>query len=285
MDNNKVTLYLEFPRYGLCNKIITWAKAFVWCKENDADLLVKSWVHIPIGSVLRREKSKRWYKNFFKTPKISIWKQIQFYKAPVIRSFEENKKSGEQYYKFESTPLVADIPLLQNYRDDILNSFFEMIETNHSQTIEKIKNPIIGVHIRRGDFITNGAVLDLSYYINVIKDLRKVNGNSLDVTIFSDGHESELSSVLELPNVSLFNTVNDLVDLVMLSKSQILVTTKGSSYSYWAAFISNAVVIHHPETWVKECRPKEINNIKFEGIYPQNNKWPDLLVNNIKKIK
>jgi len=282
--DNKAALYLKFPRYGLCNKIITWAKAFVWCKENDADLFVKSWVHIPIGSVLRREKSKRWYKNFFVTPTLPLLKKIHFRNASVIKSLNDHKNNAEQYYKFESTPLIEDIPLLSCYRNEIISSFFGMIEEEQLMILDKIKTPKIGVHIRRGDFITNGSVLDLTYYINIINDLRKINGNSLEVVIFSDGHEEELLSVLELPNVSLFQTVNDLIDLIVLSKSEILVTTKGSSYSYWAGFISNAVIIHHPETWVKECRPKEINTVKYEGVYPEANCWPDLLIKNIKVI-
>ncbi|QXP80019.1 MULTISPECIES: alpha-1,2-fucosyltransferase [Winogradskyella] len=282
--SNKAELYLKFPRYGLCNKIITWAKAFVWCKENDADLFVKSWVHVPIGSVLRREKAKRWYRNFFITPSMPFLKKIKFFKAPIIHSIDDDKIKGNQYYKFESTPLITDIPLLANYRNEIITSFFEMIEEKHLKTLEQIKSPIIGVHIRRGDFITNGSVLDLTYYIDVINDLRKINGNNLEVVIFSDGHENELLSILELPNVSLFKTVNDLIDLIVLSRSEILVTTKGSSYSYWAGFISDAAVIHHPETWVKECRPEKINTLKYEGVYPEANCWPDLLIKNIKVI-
>ena len=133
------------------------------------------------------------------------------------------------------------------------------------------KSPVIGVHIRRGDFVKNGSAVNLDYYIQVIKTIRFINGNNLPVTVFSDGHRAELNPILQLNNVEIFDSKDDLIDLLTLSKSKILITSIGSSYSYWAAFMNNGVVIHHPKSWVPQCRPVEINKENFEGLFCEEN--------------
>ncbi len=104
------------------------------------------------------------------------------------------------------------------------------------------------------------------------------------MTIFSDGLDYELKEILELDQTNRFHNQNDLVDVITLSKSKILMTTKESSYSYWAAFLSDGAVLHHPETWVTQCRDQKTNEIVFDGLINTSEALPDLLLETIKTI-
>lgn len=280
---NKKTVYLKFERFGLCNKIIMWAKAFVFSYNNNAVLKTSSWFHVPIGTILRGENTLRLYSGFFNN------EQTALFLNPFTSSFNKVSSIEKQDIEFrriffQGTPYITDLVDLAPYRALIIESFFKMIKKGHVESINKQESPVIGVHIRRGDFNKIGNAIDISYYVNLINSIRNLSGKELAVTVFSDGHDEELKEILVLNNVARFKSKNDLVDLVVLSKSKLLITSLGSSYSYWAAFIGDSIVIHHPDTWVVQCRNKEINKNIFEGVIPKEGEWPELLISNINAL-
>lgn len=280
ISENQRVLIVKFSRYGLANKLITWAKAYVWSRNNGAKLVVKGWFHIPIGNILRREKNLRLYYNFFKTNNFFF---SLLRKSHVICTIHDKPQQNIKVYQLKTTPYISDFIELMNYRDEIKNNFINMIRKKYLDAAKTIHAPIIGVHIRRGDFVKIGSSTELTYYMNVIDKIRLIN-NNLPVTIFSDGFEHELTPILKLPDTCQFKSINDLVDLLVLSKSRILITSLSSSYSYWAAFLSEGIILHHPKTWVTQCRPSHINSLFYEGVVPEQEEWPINLINNIKSI-
>ena len=56
---NKV--YVDFPKVGLGNMLLVWARAVVFCKLNNLDLTTSSWWGLRWGALLRRESKKRLY--------------------------------------------------------------------------------------------------------------------------------------------------------------------------------------------------------------------------------
>ena len=63
------------------------------------------------------------------------------------------------------------------------------------------------------------------------------------MTVFTDGKEGEISDLLSLQGVKIAANNPDIVDLMLLTRSRYLVVSPGSTFSYWAAFISDAYVI------------------------------------------
>ena len=55
-----------------------------------------------------------------------------------------------------------------------------------------------------------------------------------------------MGKIKKLSNTKFFNSNSDLEDMLILSKSKIIITSCNSTFSYWAAFISNSPVITHP---------------------------------------
>lgn len=272
-------LVLHLPRYGLCNKLITWAKAYALCELSSNKMVVRGWAHFSLGVWLRREKSKRWYSGYFR--QTSWLKYYLIYFFYQHKTYSDLLQSEYNTFGFDSTPYISDLPKLTPFYEGILREFWGLINKRHIAIANSLETPVIGVHIRRGDFLQSNIETDLDYFKNQISNLRNLLGESYPVILFSDGRADELKELLSLSNVKLCESKNDLVDLLHLSKSKIIITSKGSSFSYWAAFISKAVVIHHPSTWVKECRPNSINSIYFEGIVDFSTSLPPLFVENL----
>lgn len=278
------SVHLLLPRYGLCNKLLTWAKALVLANKTGKKLLVRGWFHFSIGPWLRGETNKRLYNGLLhQTPFVQFWLSKLF--QPEAINYQILLKSPLNTDDFKETPYISDLPILANYYQEIKDAFLSLIKPDQLKAIAKLPTPIIGIHIRRGDYVTIGSTTDLNYFKEHILKLRQLLRFEAPVTIFTDGKPNELETLLEIANVAIFPSQNDLIDLLALSKSKILITSKASSYSYWAAFMSEAVVLHHPQTWVKQCRPSDINQHLFEGIIDWNTKQPDLFLENIQKFK
>ncbi len=282
MSSDKPVLYVRFNRCGMCNKLITWAKAYVWSQKNNADLDIAGWVHIPFGSIRRWDRSWRWYVGHFKR-KTRLFSGIRN-DLPLIREISDPMVEGARKMRFKSTPHVFDLIELSAYREMIVPGFYDLIRPRHLELARQAEIPDIGVHVRRGDYIGLKDALDFSYYLAQIRMIRKIAGKQLKVFLFTDGYKNELQPLLEEPDVHFFQPVNDLVDLLVLSSSKVIITTKASTYSYWAAFISNAIVLHHPKTNVPQCRPAGFNKTHFEGAVDPDKPLPDQLIHELESL-
>lgn len=170
-----------------------------------------------------------------------------------------------------------------------------MIRPEQLRSLATHARPVIGVHIRHGDFrplrpgedfAKVGLVrVPLVYFRSRVLALRQVLGE-LPVTVFSDGRDEDLREVLDLPNVSRSNTASDLVDLLLLAQSQLILPAPGSSFAHVATFLADAPVMHDPRHFHAPARPPEVNARWFEGPvseFPE--EWPPLLMENLERIR
>jgi hypothetical protein len=159
MVDMKSIVLVELPRTGLGNKLLLWAKAYTFAQQHGFEIYVKNWFHIPIGTILRREKSKRWYRGFFiqehgllNTMRLAYFKLTkQVVTEPLhldILIREENV-----LYVFNKVPTPDDyFQFLREQRHSIIDAFFKIINPKVMAAVALLDAPFIGVHIRRGDF-------------------------------------------------------------------------------------------------------------------------------------
>ena len=124
----------------------------------------------------------------------------------------------------------------------------------------------------------------MQYFIDVINIIREVSETNLPVTVFSDGSESELKEVLQLPNVKLAEDDLDILQMLHLSKSKIIVLSAGSTFGQWAGFLSNAAIINHYQHFHSYIRPKSVNEKTFEGVIDFNTPIDASLLKYLKKL-
>ena len=249
----------KLPKAGLANKLLVWARALVFAKENNYKLFVIGWFDFKIGPFLRNEKKKRIYYKYFSriyTPNfIELFKILFLYKKINVESTYKNYSNPKKVYVFNQ------IPQWQNYfegltlnREFIKMSFIKMLNEGYKEIYNNCETPVICVHIRCSDFIIDNKNLGkkanvrtpIGYFIEIINKIRESVNKNFPVTIFTDGNPSDMDKIKRLSNTRFSNSNSDLEDMIKLSKSKIIITSCNSTFSYWAAFISNSPVIIHP---------------------------------------
>jgi hypothetical protein len=255
-------------RSGMCNRLFIWAHALVFSHCNQLPLFVHGWYKTPIGPWLRNERTKRFYFFYFRHQTDFAGYYLRkilgaaswIYNPPVKDEVEEKKIKGIEFNELPHFNHYFD--QLNGYNNLIAAELDKMLSPGILKRLSHIHPPAIGVHIRRGDFAGNPMLERLSFFISAILYVRNTYGNFLPVMVFSDGYEEELREILALPGVELYRGKTDIEELIMLSKSQFIITSLGSTYSYWAGFLSNAVIIHSPRY---EGTPSRWSALRKEG--------------------
>lgn len=265
-QNSRIYLYPKTGRGGLGNKLFPWARAVVFSKRLEAQVISPYWSNlIKVGPYLRKEKDKRHYffifsnKGYIKglrkaailstLPRINerdIDALILSEKKYVVIEFEGFTGKGISPY-FESL-----LPYQGFIRD-------ELVRISRKSMIPMRPNfDFIGVHIRMGDFIRTdndtevlrnaGALnyrIPLYWYSNAIDQLRSQLKSDIKVLIFSDGRADELDELLSKKNTELVKGNGALTDMFFLSYSNVVIAS-GSTFSMWAVFLGQMPSIWFP---------------------------------------
>ena len=292
----------KLPKAGLGNQLFPLLKAYTFAHLNNLPVLVTNYHQIKIGPWLRGEKNKRIYNGFFIFEKNRIAAQFDKWRIRHIPSEKliaepeitiiDNEEYLRKSFLFNEIPhYLRRFEGLMANRQLVIQQLDYLTKSSIKKRLEKIKSPCIGVHIRMGDFkkLKNGEEFGKvgtvrtpeEYFVETIRSIRKMHGSDLPVSIFTDGSETEFSKLVQLSGVHFVKGNNDLVDLLLLSRSKILVTSGGSTFSYWAAFISDAPVLMHPAYVGIKVRPANVRDILYEGAFDEKNAQ---LANAIKSI-
>lgn len=272
-------VYVKFPKTGLGNMLLVWANGLVFAEMNNLPMATSSWWGFRWGALLRREKRNRLYYHYFKETAVAkrLLFQLGLFTGPVVNDPPVEKLTAAEItagktYLFKK--VINDIDLfgsLRNHRDLIKAALFEILHASKKEQLIKYKAPIIGVHIRRGDFKIGNQTTPLSYFINAINLIRKNTSAVLPVTVFTDAEKSELKEILDLPHIEIAEDKADILDILLMSKSRILILSQSSTFSYWAAFLSDAFVIIPFNDWQHQIRKESKNyaEIKWNEADPQ----------------
>jgi hypothetical protein len=290
----------RLPKTGLGNQLFPLMKAYVYAHLNNLPVIVTGYHQIKIGPYLRGEKVKRKYNNYFLFQKNILAEQLDKWKTKPAH-FKQVVKEPDLNISAEASTLYefSAIPQWNNYFDGlkahrklVRKLLYEIIDGRIKMQVEEVPAPVIGVHVRMGDFRKLAQQEDFSktgavrtpepYFSEVIKAIRKVNGSELPVALFTDGYRHEFDILFSLPDVQMMEGNKDIVDLLLLSKSKVIVTSAGSTFSYWAGFLSDVPIILHPDHIHNTIRESNSESALYEGAFDAQQKK---LTDSISKIK
>jgi hypothetical protein len=299
-------VYPQLPRAGLGNMLLVWARAVLFADINSIPVIAPNWGQIRIGTYLRGERDKRYYGNLFcnKTylSKINylfgIATKKKVYHNPAISKLDlsnlELKEIGNYLFIFDNIPHWSDYFIdLKEYQPFIKQRLLSSIRNSVLKSIDNRPVPQIGIHIRMGDFKVlkpgddftklGNVRTPMTWYVRVIDAIREIAGYEVPVTLFSDGHDRELCELLNLPHVSRSPSDSALADMLTLSKSKLLITSSGSTFSGWASYLGQCPTIWHPAHFHAGVFSHNISRTVFEGGFdPESMTVPDLLIDNIR---
>ena len=282
---------VELPRAGLGNKLLIWARAYLFAQRNDLPIISRGWCHLHVGPILRGERN-RFYWRYFRRPRnfVALIVRRQLSKRKVFDPSPEITIDKQNYigttFVFRKLPHFSDyFADLRDHRGQLMAVIHAMLRRRYAAQLASLAPPIIGLHVRRGDFKIIGATTPIDYFTAVIEGVRHLLQRTIPVTVFSDAPDEELAPLLALPVIARSQPAADIVDLLLLSRSKVLICSAGSTFSYWAAFLSEASVIGPPDASLGKIRPDSLKSCWFEGTVDIRNydQWPPLLVRNLKE--
>ena len=272
---------VKLPRAGLANKLLIWARACVYAKQHNLKLTTINWTTIHIGPIIRMESSYRLYINYFKkdgiVSRMNAWVHLLFRDSqiePPINESPENKNVVVFNRILFWMHFFDAIRLERTYIKSLFLS--QLLSEKYRQVYERLPSPVIGIHIRRGDFraMIPGEKFDrevvliqtpLTYFIEVVKRIRIESGSCLPVTIFSNGTDDELHEILSLESTQRYNGATDMEDLLALSKSKIVIPSPSSTFGLFAGYLSDGILLHHPDFYMRPLRDAHVNATAYEG--------------------
>ena len=277
---------------GLGNQLFCYAFGYAVAKKNGADLCIET-------SVLDRKKIQDRYLEILKF-RLPYRKRISFFYTynPILRKLKLNRLTrrlaiglNTAIYR-ETTKHSYDTGIYdikgdtyfdgywQNYRyfDEYRNDLLDIIVPNDTGAVRKFEEEIkksdsISIHIRRGDYVSAGWEIPMSYYLDAIKLLKEETGGApLTAYVFSDDldfakdffnrNDTEGMAIKYMDYESEDKGVHDMY-LMSCCKYNIIAN---STFSWWAAYLNRNTdkIVICPETgkWTEEFYLPEWIKIK-----------------------
>jgi hypothetical protein len=86
----------------------------------------------------------------------------------------------------------------------------------------------------------------LAWFMETLQAVRDLAGEPVPALVVSDGSEQQLRPLLDLPAVRLVRPTTAIIDLMVLSRTRLLLGSGSSSFSAWAAFLGQQTAITAP---------------------------------------
>lgn len=278
-------VYPVLPNAGLGNMLLVWANALVFSHVNDFPMIAPQFNRFHIGPYLRGELDKRHYREISTGGSyLSRWNSY-FLVATRKKLFNPPIKKIDKYhhllYVFNAVPHWSDhFKDLRDFQPLIKAEFLKLISHSLLKAIDNKPTDEIAIHVRLGDFRPLKLNEDFSkvgsvrtpieWYIRCLEGIRLTVGCSVPATVFSDGYDDELRPLLSLDNVTRSKKNSAISDLLSLSRSKLLITSAGSTFSQWASFLGQQPTVYHPDHFHAGVFPDLIKSNIFEGKYDPN---------------
>ncbi len=272
------------PNAGLANKLFVWAKAQAFGRLNGRPAYTIGWSYPQIGPLLRGQRSLRLYARFFERSSGRALSALAIGRLrgrvdwePACARLAE--AAPDRLAVFRQVPPWRDyFGDLRDHRAFLRERLFAAVRAEQRRALDALARPEIALHVRMGDFRrlqshedfarVGGVRTPTDWFAGVIAQLRAAAGFEAPVTLFSDGSDAELASLLALPHVARSRAPNDVLDLLSMSRARVIVASAGSTFSEWAGFLSEAAIIRHPDHIHGRIRPLSVEPDLYEGPPP-----------------
>lgn len=260
--------YSNLPRTGIGNKLFVWAQGYVFSLANDCPHATSGWVKIHIGPIIRKENSKRFYWGYvpFKSTLKSFFWLVRYFFYTKVQTKPSDcykKKEIDTIYVFNTLPHSNDyFSNIRAFRGQIKEQLGNYLSPSIIEKVSQKPCPAIGVHIRLGDFKVGQQTTPIAFFVDHINRVRALIGQDAPVTLFTDGNTDEVQDVLRLGHVFLSKNNRDIEDLLWLSRSKVIILTSNSTFSQWAGFLSEAVLLYDEKIIITPIRD---SSELFEG--------------------
>lgn len=271
-------VYVDFPKAGLGNLLLVWARARTFSHLNDLPMTTAPWWGFRRGAWWRNERKKRVYWGYFKESSFGSLLKIKVLMNrrkvvvdPPVDVLPLPSKPTLYCFR-EIAPHPDLFKEIRPYRSFIKQELQTLLKPQLKKRLAEMKSPEIAVHIRRSDFKIKDPITPVGFFVDAVQLIRRTTGRQWPVTIFTDADTEEIEDILHLENVAVAGQNPDILDILSMARARFLVLSQSSTFSYWAAFLSQAIVIKPADDWQNDLRPESVNRERFEGKVDFNEK-------------
>ena len=268
---------------GLGNHLFTWARCVVACEIYGLRLIAPTWPQIKIGPLLRGEPDKRFYFGLFKAGPGQVGglrKSLLLLGLPKLREsvlFQDTQ--------LDSTTIKRGIVLFRGmdgmfkpilaHNELIKKKLLEITDSRHKVGLAMDFSDSISVHVRLTDFVKPTSIAaeqsgghnqrtSISWFVEMVKQIRNATKRPMPVHIFSDGSDDELAELLTEPGTARLTTGSSIGDILALSQANILIAS-GSTFSMWASYLGRMPVIW-PVGQLRHLLYRQGEAMEIEGV-------------------
>lgn len=271
-------VYPEIIRSGLGNNLLAWSRAQIFAEKHGLPRLASHWFKFKIGPILRRERDWRWYGTLFHNGdaiaglrRAWLLKRCeQHVETDVDRVYEETPDDGKPRIIRFNFNLFGKLPVtgyeqmgfmfdhVVPHADFIHKRLLTIVRKEHiDRATSTLNEPFLAIHYRRGDkpslpyltpypTDTDHPTLPAEWYAGALKAARGALGYDLPAVVFTDGTAEQAKLLLDQPNVRLADANNAIVDILLMAKCKLFISTFSSSFSHMSAMLSKAPALHYP---------------------------------------
>lgn len=223
---SKDFLIFRLGGVGLANCLFTYAMAIKLAHETNASIISPTWTKFSIGTYIRRERDKRAYRNLF-----NCLDEIHGLKKIFLVLFGRCSAVVGMGSYFES--IIDDADYISKYIISHINPF-------HKEPVDNYNfQQCVAVHIRLGDYPMEHRT-PIEWYKSKILAL----GDEYKFLIFSDGSDSELKELTDLPNVQRVFFGSAISDIYAISHCCYMIGSD-STFSGWGAFLGQVPCVFY----------------------------------------
>jgi hypothetical protein len=238
----------RLPHAGLANKLLVWSKAVMFATNKGLsykDVIVYPWIDFHPKRILSLNKDQRFYYKYFKTNDFKSFIRGLFGGCLIIEPNIDIDIVARNKYLFQEIPSKKDyFEYIRGAEPVIKEAFLNIINPYYINIANDFSDFDIAIHIRKGDFPQN-LQLSSNHIISLIQEINRLSSKPPRIYIFSDGAESELSDILHFTNVTLMKNNSAIVDLLLMGKGKIIIPSIQSTFSYFASYLSDAIILRH----------------------------------------
>ena len=257
---------------GIGTRLFPWARCALFSRFNNVGMLRPNWVKPRIGPIFRGGIDLNSYHRqillmgLFEKPLISLPYIHDIFMRLYSNQADEasNPFTIPQNINNNKNVIInfcgdnSRFKYLNGY-DDIIKS--ELISITKSKWLDftnTFADVPIGINVRMGnDFRSPQSLEDhfkieatktpIKWFVESLIAIREFLGFNATAYVVSDGSASDLRQLLSLPNTYFVRPGCAISDLLVLSKSKILIRSGGSTFTAWASFLGQMPTISHPD--------------------------------------
>jgi hypothetical protein len=238
-------------RRGLANLLYVYARALIYAKKNDLEIIWPTWFSIQKNRIIGFKKDKRSYHDLFvnrsghigglKKLVLLATKRKVLVRQEIQGNLDDYSNTIFCFWRFYGDPF-------EGIRNDSRILYDDLRRNLHKKNLKVFSYDYenkIGIHVRLDDFKVNASSeisseenvrTPIQWYVNTISKIRKVVSRDIPIEVYSDGIDEELVEILRMSNARRHTFGTAIADIFALSQYK-LVVGSGSTFSVMARYL------------------------------------------------